>query len=382
MTMDWANERYVKIYTRNTAEWLCLAWQGRALWGLLIRAADRSGVIETRLGAKGLAALVALPIEVVEPGLESLLDDGCVKTHRLGFVIPNYIEAQEAIQSGPQRTREWRERERIRRRDDAKHDETYGDEDERNVTDARRNVTETRRGVTHGDAARRDETPSLADPSRAEKETERAEMREAPGEPSNAGAARLRVVPSGDTGTTPRAEETRTTQMAGSGGHAKAPPKPKPQPPVEADMQARLLYEAIVANDPEGNAAKAPAEHREAVIDDWADVIRKMHAHDRLSYGDIQAMVSWAHRHTFWRTVITSAARLRKHWNEMAQQRRTRTPVIPAPQDPKRAAAERRAAIERERQHEAEQRAAAERDREEVKAVVAELAGKLAVAPA
>lgn len=110
--MDWSNEKYVRLFTRDTPEWLCMTWQGRALWPLLLRKADRSGVIATKLGARGIAALVGLPQEVVDAGMAALLEDGCLIEHQLGFLLPNYLEAQETPQSDSHRQRESRERRR------------------------------------------------------------------------------------------------------------------------------------------------------------------------------------------------------------------------------------------------------------------------------
>ena len=111
--MDWANERYVRLFTRDTPEWLCWSWQARALWPLLIRKVDRSGVLANKLGPRGVAALVGLPIEVVEVGMPDLLADGCLAAHQLGYVVPNYIEAQETPTSDKQRKRDSRERRRV-----------------------------------------------------------------------------------------------------------------------------------------------------------------------------------------------------------------------------------------------------------------------------
>lgn len=107
--MDWTSERYVRLYTRDTPEWLCLPWQSRALWPLIIRKSDRAGVIATKLGHRGIAVLCALPPEVTEVGLSGLLEDGCLKAHPLGYAIPNFIEAQEARMDGAERQRKHRE---------------------------------------------------------------------------------------------------------------------------------------------------------------------------------------------------------------------------------------------------------------------------------
>jgi len=46
--MDWSNERYVRVYTRDTAEYLALCWQAKALLSLLLRKCDRAGVVVVR----------------------------------------------------------------------------------------------------------------------------------------------------------------------------------------------------------------------------------------------------------------------------------------------------------------------------------------------
>lgn len=159
--MDWANERYVKLFTRDTPEWLCWCWQARALWPLLIRKAERSGVIATKLGTRGLAALVGLPVEVVDAGVADLLVDGCLVTHELGYVLPNFIEAQETPQSNKQRQKDSRERRRgpIKTRDVT--ETTFMSHD---VT----RCHETSRDVTPRNAASQTVTPSLAKPSLAD----------------------------------------------------------------------------------------------------------------------------------------------------------------------------------------------------------------------
>lgn len=110
--MDWANERYARLFVRDTPEWLILPWQAKALWPLLVRKFDRSGVLATRLGLRGVAVLVGLPMDVVEPGVAALIEDGCLQLHELGYLAPNFLEAQETPQSDAIRKRESRERRR------------------------------------------------------------------------------------------------------------------------------------------------------------------------------------------------------------------------------------------------------------------------------
>ncbi len=110
--MDYSNESYIRLYTRKTADHAVLCWQARALWPQILAVADRAGVIATKHGARGLAALVEMPREVVDAGLPELLEDGCIReiAGGRGFVVPNYLEAQEAKSSDKQRKREERER--------------------------------------------------------------------------------------------------------------------------------------------------------------------------------------------------------------------------------------------------------------------------------
>jgi len=153
--MDWADERYVRIYTRDTADWSMWPWQSRALLPLLLRKADRCGVVELgKYGVRGLASLLGMPLEVVEPGVAGLLEDGCLIQSETRLVVRNFLEAQEAPASDVKRAREYRER----RRDDAS----------RNVTPPSRNVSdrhEESRSITARHEASRLAVPSLAVPS-------------------------------------------------------------------------------------------------------------------------------------------------------------------------------------------------------------------------
>lgn len=111
--MDWANERYVRVYTRDTADWLALSWQARALLMFILRKADRVGAIELgRHGIRGLAGVVGMPPDVVDPAMQELLTDGAVQLVGSSLLVPNFIDAQEATASPTQRSREHRERKR------------------------------------------------------------------------------------------------------------------------------------------------------------------------------------------------------------------------------------------------------------------------------
>lgn len=108
--MDWSNEEYVKVYRRETDDDLILTWQARALWAAMLVKFDRAGLLETRRGVRGLAALVRIPLDVVQAVLPELLEDGRVQEVPLGYFSPNFLAAQEASKSDKLRQRDSRAR--------------------------------------------------------------------------------------------------------------------------------------------------------------------------------------------------------------------------------------------------------------------------------
>jgi uncharacterized phage protein (TIGR02220 family) len=157
--MDWANERYVRVYTRDTVSWKLCDWRAHTVLLHLFRKVDRAGVLEVGGdGVIGLAAVLELPVEVVEPGIEQLTRSigrrPTVLFTGSAYVIPNFIEAQEARQSDPQRAKE----SRARRRD-------LTSLESRNVTVPSQNVTQPSHDVTPSHTASQPVTPSLAVPS-------------------------------------------------------------------------------------------------------------------------------------------------------------------------------------------------------------------------
>lgn len=189
--MRWEDERYVRVYTRDTAEWLALGWEAQALLVLLLRKADRAGIVQTgKAGARGIVALVGMPPDVGQRALTALLEDGCLREMAGGYVFPNFLAAQEARSTDAHRKREQRARDREKALAGGSvgslsgldvearmsrvsgqqsvtashHDVTpYGHTASQNVTDVTSAVTGDTRGVT-GDVT--NVTPYLAVPSR------------------------------------------------------------------------------------------------------------------------------------------------------------------------------------------------------------------------
>lgn len=146
--MNFEDERYVRVYTRDTVKFISMTWQARAVLWEMIRKADRSGVIDVDgTGASGLAALLRIPADVVAPAVEELLANGSVVTGVGSYTLPNYVRAQECRQTDRRR----QEESRAKRRE--------------NSMVVSQNVTECHQpspAVTNGHSV-----PSLAVPSRA-----------------------------------------------------------------------------------------------------------------------------------------------------------------------------------------------------------------------
>lgn len=108
--MNWSKEFWRKFYTRRTDEDLLLSWEARAVWHEMIRTFDDTGTIKTRRGAQGLAALIRVPVDVVERSLVELEDCGRVMRGEECYFAPNFVEAQGTKTSGAVRQKMYRGR--------------------------------------------------------------------------------------------------------------------------------------------------------------------------------------------------------------------------------------------------------------------------------
>ncbi len=98
--MRWEDERYVRVYTRDTVDWQVLSFEAQGLFALLLRKVDRAGLLRLgKHGARGAAVAVGHPgrADVINAALGELLD---------------YVEAQEANASDRARQQTRRERDR------------------------------------------------------------------------------------------------------------------------------------------------------------------------------------------------------------------------------------------------------------------------------
>ena len=117
--MDWSNEPYVRLYTRETDDDLVLSWDAISLWRALLTKFDRSGLFPTKRGARGIAAATRCPLAQVEAALPELLKDGRLVEVEGGFMSPNFVPAQNATKTDRQRQQDSRDRRRSRNLDQA-----------------------------------------------------------------------------------------------------------------------------------------------------------------------------------------------------------------------------------------------------------------------
>lgn len=113
--MDWSNERYVRLYTRDTADMVAVGWEGRTVLYELLRKVDRSGVLDHGGEVELVPEILRLPQDLFLTGFARLVKRGVILVTETALVLRNFIDAQESEQTDRQRQAE----SRARRRDKA-----------------------------------------------------------------------------------------------------------------------------------------------------------------------------------------------------------------------------------------------------------------------
>jgi hypothetical protein len=109
--MRWEDERYVRVYVRDTPDWIALGWEAQAVFIAIMRKCDRAGLIELgKTGERSLAPMLAIPLDVVQRSIAVLLEDGCLERHGSKLVIRNFVAAQEGTMSNALRCKLYRQR--------------------------------------------------------------------------------------------------------------------------------------------------------------------------------------------------------------------------------------------------------------------------------
>lgn len=109
--MNFDDEPYVRLYVRDTKTWLRLEFEGQCVLMFLLRKLDKAGVLD---GMDDLVSDVALvtrvPEAIVAIGMPRLLKWGVFQHVGDRLIMPNYIEAQNAIRTDKARQRDMREK--------------------------------------------------------------------------------------------------------------------------------------------------------------------------------------------------------------------------------------------------------------------------------
>lgn len=111
--MNYDDEHWIKVYTRDTAGWLASSWQARGLALEIARKLPKK-TGELSLGRRGLEALAGLlraPWSEIEPYVRELIDDGRLEYDAEKQLIrdPGHVVRQSAVTSPAERKRRQRE---------------------------------------------------------------------------------------------------------------------------------------------------------------------------------------------------------------------------------------------------------------------------------
>ncbi len=131
--MNYAQERWLKVYTRNTGGWLNLSWQARGLSLEITRYLDASGRLPLgRQGLAGLAGVLRGRWEDMAPFIQELVDDERLEVLE-GNILhdPGHVARQEARTSPAIRKKAQRDREALSRDVTRSHAESRSEESRR-----------------------------------------------------------------------------------------------------------------------------------------------------------------------------------------------------------------------------------------------------------
>lgn len=107
--MDFADEPYVRLYTRRTLTSRLLGWEGRVVLRMMLDEFDGAGIFPIRGDAAVcIAAVTELPLELARVGLERLIETETWRITESVIAWPTYEEAQNCSRSDRARQRESR----------------------------------------------------------------------------------------------------------------------------------------------------------------------------------------------------------------------------------------------------------------------------------
>ena len=112
--MNWEDERWIKLYTKDSTSRMILSWQSNAIWDALLRKVDRAGILD--LDAESyehavaiISATIRIPANIIAEYLPPLISRGNLVLANGKLFIPNFLVAQEAKTGSMERQRRHRE---------------------------------------------------------------------------------------------------------------------------------------------------------------------------------------------------------------------------------------------------------------------------------
>jgi hypothetical protein len=138
--MDWSHENWVKLYTRDTVEWLQLGWEAQAVFVLLLRKVDRRGALALGglQGGEAVSVVLGVPDCVAGRAVSVLADAGVIVLEEGVLAIPNFVAAQRA------RTSDRLRKQMSRELSQQSHDVTARHSTSQHVTDVPNRVEKSR----------------------------------------------------------------------------------------------------------------------------------------------------------------------------------------------------------------------------------------------
>lgn len=112
--MNWSDERYVRLFIRDTVTWKSLKFEGQTVLMHVLRKLDRAGVLD--IGStdpvEAVHLVTDIPIDFARIGLKRCIDCGVLEVDGDRILMPNYLDAQESIASNAARVRKYRARQK------------------------------------------------------------------------------------------------------------------------------------------------------------------------------------------------------------------------------------------------------------------------------
>ena len=143
--MRWEQEGWRKLYTRDTATWAAMGYEGQSCLMMYLRTCEPDGTIAGKPAA--IARFWRWPEPVVRIGLAELVALGTIRETERGFEWPKFAEAQQSRSTSAERSRRKRTADRSLESGNAPHNEgTHRDAKGREGTHRDDKTREEKRG--------------------------------------------------------------------------------------------------------------------------------------------------------------------------------------------------------------------------------------------